>query len=214
MHCSTIVAARRRTSSRLPPTTGRSSTSTVARYPRSTWSRSRLILLASVVLVRALSAARSARCRPYLDLFFMGAAFLLLETQERRAVRAAVRHHLVRQRAGVLRASCWPCCWRWRCRGTCSLPPARLLYAALLAGADRGLGGAARIAAVAVAAAPPRAGASASPSRRLPGQPRLRAAVPRYGVSTVPSAPTCWARWSAACSNTPRSLSGTDGSSS
>jgi hypothetical protein len=39
------------------------------------------ILLASVLIVRVASGAPLGRMRPYIDLFFMGAAFLLLETK-------------------------------------------------------------------------------------------------------------------------------------
>ena len=70
--------------------------------PPSTCGGSAAILLASVAIVRlALRGARRARRRrPYVDLFFMGAGVPVAGDQERRAVRAAVRHDPVRELAG------------------------------------------------------------------------------------------------------------------
>ena len=63
-----------------PPTTGRSPISRRGRSRRSIWSRWRSSWWGPPRSCAA-SAGRSATMRPYLDLFFMGAAFLLLETK-------------------------------------------------------------------------------------------------------------------------------------
>ncbi len=60
------------------------------------------ILLASLLTVRRLGGP-FREMRPYADLFFMGAAFLLLETKNVATFALIVRYHLVRERSGVCR---------------------------------------------------------------------------------------------------------------
>ena len=135
-----------------------------------------LILLASIVLVRP-AAGPYRRMTGFVDLFFMGAAVHAARDEEHRAVRAAVRHHLVRQRAGdggcpgggVRRGG------GVAARGRPAAGPAVRRPARR---AGRGLGGPARVAAVPVAAAPLRAGGDHRLRADLPGQHGLLPAVP------------------------------------
>ena len=137
-----------------------------------------LILLASIVLVRP-AACPYRRIGGFVDLFFMGAAFMLLERKN--IVQFALLFGTTwfvnaLATAGVLAAAFAAV----EVSRHAVVGGLARLYALPARLADRGLGDPARVAAFAVAAAPLRRGSDHRLRADLPGQHGLRPAVPQH----------------------------------
>ena len=142
--------------------------------------------------------------RRYVDLFFMGAAFLLLETKN--VVQFALLFGTTWFVNALVFAGVLLCVLAAvEVARHVRLPRPALLYVGAARRAGRGLGRPAGVAAVAVVAAAVRGRACARVRADLPGQPGLRPAVPRASaIDRSRSGRTCSARWSAASSSTSR----------